>query len=912
MGVALMLVGPSGVIVARASTPQVDAKSLLANGLTVAAPAASTLPSKFQDTVVFSGLTNPTAVRFSPDGRVFVAEQSGLLLEYDSLTDTTPTTVADFRSETDDYWDRGLLGLALDPNFPTHPYVYLLYTYDAPPGQTAPVWNDACPTPPGTNTDGCVVTGKLVRIQLSGNAMSGSPTTLISGEWCQQFPSHSIGDLNFGADGELYVSGGDGASFSAADWGQFGGTNGSPPPTVANPCGDPPAGAGGTESPPTAEGGALRSQSARRSAGEPVLLNGAILRVDPATGAAAAGNPFGSSTDANKQRIVAYGLRNPFRFTVRPGTNELWIGDVGWSTWEEIDVDTSPTSTAKNFGWPCYEGTSQQSAYAGLDLCTTLYADGTASDPYYAYNHSSQVVPGESCPTADGSSITGLAFYNGGTYPSSYNGALFFADHSRNCIWAMLPGSNGLPDPTTIETFAAGAGHPVDLEVGPGGDLFYVDLEDGQIHRITYTALTVAAPVNGSSTNNAMPTLSGAAGTASGDLPTVTVRVYRGSSVTGVPVQTATATESGGRWSALAPGPLTPDGLYTAQAEQDDDAHYQRFSPSVTFTVDTTPPVVTLTAPAGRSSTNNATPTLSGSAGTASGDLPTVTVRIYRGSSVTGVPVQTATATESGGHWSALAPGPLTPDGPYTAQADQDDLAGNHGISSPVTFTVDVTTPTNTSLPAISGPRAVGQTLLCSHGSWLGTAPLSYAYQWLRDGGAIAGATGAAYRTTAADAGRTLTCRVTARSGAGSARATSAGLRIPKRRNVGTASVGRARVSGTVTSVFVKCKGTTTQTCTITLRMTIKQTLKRGKVIAVSATRRRANTSRRTVVVGTRTLTLPAGKSVNERVKLNRTGRRLLSGRGKLSVELMTTQSIISGTAVLASQTMTFKAIGKR
>ena len=638
MGVALTV--PPAAIAARASTPEVNAKSVLANGSTVAALAAITPASTFRDTVVFSGLTNPTAVRFSPDGRVFVAEKSGLLLEYDSLTDATPTTVADFRSETDDFWDRGLLGLALDPNFPNHPYVYLLYTNDAPPGQTAPVWNDACPTPPGTNTDGCVVTGKLVRIQLSGNTMSGSPTTLISGQWCQQFPSHSIGDLNFDADGELDVSGGDGANFIAADWGQFGGSTGSPTPT--NPCGDPPTGMGGTESPPMAEGGALRSQSARRSAGQPVLLNGAILRVDPATGAAAAGNPFGSSTDANKQRIIAYGLRNPFRFTVRPGTNELWIGDVGWTTWEEINVDTSPTTTAKNFGWPCYEGASQQSAYAGFDLCASLYEDGTASNPYYAYNHSSQVVPGESCPTANGSSITGLAFYNGGTYPSSYNGALFFADYSRNCIWAMLPGSNGLPDPTTIETFVAGAGHPVDLEVGPGGDLFYVDLDDGQIHRITYTPLTVTAPANGSSTNNA-----------------------------------------------------------------------------------------------------------------------------------------------------------------------------------------------------------------------------------------------------------------------------SAGLRIPKRRNVGTASVGRGRVSGTLTSVLVKCKGTTAQTCTITLRMTIKQTLKRDRVIALSAAKKWGDASTRTVV-GTRTLTLPAGKSVNERVKLNSTGRRLLSARGKLSVRLTLTQSVVSGTAVRASQTITFTAIGKR
>src|ERR1700722_14918087 len=77
---------------------------------------AAVLPSGFHDTVAFSGLTNPTAIRFSPDGRVFVAEKSGLLVEYDSLADTTPTTVADFRSETDDYHDRGLLGLALDPH----------------------------------------------------------------------------------------------------------------------------------------------------------------------------------------------------------------------------------------------------------------------------------------------------------------------------------------------------------------------------------------------------------------------------------------------------------------------------------------------------------------------------------------------------------------------------------------------------------------------------------------------------------------------------------------------------------------------------------------------------------------------------------------------------------------------------
>jgi glucose/arabinose dehydrogenase len=505
-------------MVARGSTPPVktapQAAQVLAHSANAIAAQASVLPSGFHDTVVFSGLTNPTAVRFSPDGRVFVAEKSGLLVEYDSLADTTPTTVADFSSETDDYDDRGLLGLALDPDFPARPYVYLLYTYDAPPGpdQTAPVWDDACPTPPGPTTDGCVVTGRLVRIQVSGDpaagtptTMVGSPTTLISDQWCQQFPSHSIGDLNFGADGELYVSAGDGASYTTADWGQFGG---SLPlsPTQANPCGDPPADIGTAESLPTSEGGSLRSQSARRPAGEEVTLNGTILRLDPATGAPAPGNPFGAPTDPsspidpssstdNKQRIVAYGLRNPFRFTIRPRTNELWIGDVGLSTWEEIDEDADPTAApAKNFGWPCYEGPAEVSDYSSADLCTSLYADGTATGPYYTYNHQAQVVPGETCSQSNGSSITGLAFYDGGTYPSSYSGALFFADHTRNCIWAMLPGANGLPDPTDIQTFVAPAPHPVDLETGPGGDLFYVDLDDGQIHRITYTAPSPTPP----------------------------------------------------------------------------------------------------------------------------------------------------------------------------------------------------------------------------------------------------------------------------------------------------------------------------------------------------------------------------------------------------------------------------------
>ena len=125
---------------------------LLAGMSTVAA--ASVIPP-FQESVVFSGLTHPTVVRFSPDGRVFVAQKDGRILVFDSLTDTTPTVFADLRANVHDFWDRGMLGMALDPNFPATPDVYVLYTYDAPIGGMPPTWGDNCPTPPGPTTDGC-------------------------------------------------------------------------------------------------------------------------------------------------------------------------------------------------------------------------------------------------------------------------------------------------------------------------------------------------------------------------------------------------------------------------------------------------------------------------------------------------------------------------------------------------------------------------------------------------------------------------------------------------------------------------------------------------------------------------------------------------------------------------------------
>ncbi|HET6918785.1 MAG TPA: PQQ-dependent sugar dehydrogenase, partial [Jiangellaceae bacterium] len=478
---------------------------------TAAQPAAAaTLPPGFQESTVLSGLTNPTVVRFSADGRIFVAEKRGVIKVFDSLADTTPTVFADLNVNVYNFWDRGLLGMALAPNFPTDPYVYVLYTYDHELGSSAPaprwgtpgVHSDPCPTPPGPTADGCVVSARLSRLQAAGNVMTGAEQVLVE-DWCQQYPSHSIGTVEFGHDGALYASGGDGASFNFADWGQDG--------NPLNPCGDPPGVAGSVLSPPTAEGGALRSQDLRTT-NDPVSLDGTIIRVDPATGAGLPDNPLSADSDPNARRIIAYGLRNPFRFTDRPGTDEMWVGDVGWSAWEEINVISDVDDAAvENFGWPCYEGAGRQAGYDGpdLDICENLYGatPSAVTAPYHAYHHNSRVVPNETCPTGS-SSVAGLEFEFSAaqnSYPAEYDDALFFADYSRDCIWAMLKGADGNPAPGQIRTFVAGAANPVNLETGPGGDLFYVDFDGGTIRRIQFfnanqppTAVAGATPTTGS------------------------------------------------------------------------------------------------------------------------------------------------------------------------------------------------------------------------------------------------------------------------------------------------------------------------------------------------------------------------------------------------------------------------------
>jgi glucose/arabinose dehydrogenase len=456
---------------------------------------AAPQPAGFSEEFFMTGLRAPTSIQFSPDGRVFIAERAGLIKVFDGLSDPTAAVVADLRTQVLEYADRGLLGFALDPRFPEQPYAYVLYAYDAAIGGSAPRYGDTCP---GGTTDGCVASGRLSRLRIEGN--SAVAEQVLINDWCTPFPNHATGDLQFGPDGSLYVSAGDGATYTSVDYGQRG--------APRNACGDPPGAAGTTLAPPTAEGGALRSQDLRTT-GDPAGLDGTVLRVDPATGAGLPDNPLASSADPNARRVIAYGLRNPFRMTFRPGTDELWLGDVGWTGWEEIDRIADPTGPVRNFGWPCYEGDGRQPGYDGPDLtvCEQLYAQPDAvSRPWYAYTRNAPNVPGEAerCLANGNASTTGVSFHTGTSYPARYQGALFFADYSRSCIYAMPVGADGLPDPAQVEAFAS-ATRPVYLTTGLDGNLWYVDLA-GTVRRIVYsdggantppTAAVSATPTQG-------------------------------------------------------------------------------------------------------------------------------------------------------------------------------------------------------------------------------------------------------------------------------------------------------------------------------------------------------------------------------------------------------------------------------
>lgn len=445
---------------------------LLLSRLALATP---TLPAGFVAEEVAPGASwsSVVGIAFAPDGRIFVAEKQGRVHVIEGGM-RRPLPFLDISNEVLNSGDRGLLGLALDPNFAVSPLVYLLYTVD--------------PNDDGVDDDGATY-GRLTRYRASAadanRADLASRTVLLGDGWTTGIPaidtSHGPGCLRFGSDGTLLVSAGDAAHFSFADGG-----------------GNDPLAFGEGKLPLTEDIGAFRSQWIGSLAGK-------VLRLDPRTGLGLPSNPFFTGdASAPESRVWAYGLRQPYRFCRKPGTGSLdpaagspgtlFVAEVGWVTWEEVNVLDRP---GLNFGWPCREGLVAAAEYPALSPahhgCSTLGTSGNPSlptSPLVTWHHSDATR--SSPPGIKGKAAAAIAFYEGTRYPTRYQGACFVGDFVGS--WIKVLRLDGAGNLLAFEDFATSCDGPVDLVADPlSGDLHYVAINTGILWRIR-------------SVNNATPT----------------------------------------------------------------------------------------------------------------------------------------------------------------------------------------------------------------------------------------------------------------------------------------------------------------------------------------------------------------------------------------------------------------------
>jgi glucose/arabinose dehydrogenase len=177
---------------------------------------------------------------------------------------------------------------------------------------------------------------------------------------------------------------------------------------------------------------------------------GKFLRINP-DGSIPTDNPFYTQTAGNNRAIWALGLRNPFTFAVQPGTGLIFINDVGQNTWEEVNEGMA----GANYGWPVCEGVCNMPGFV---------------DPIYAYNHNGA-----------SAAITGGVFYEASQFPAAYRGQYFLSDYILGFIRMMNPANH------QVTGFATGAVGPVDLDVGPDGDLYYLSVTKGLVNKIAWT-----------------------------------------------------------------------------------------------------------------------------------------------------------------------------------------------------------------------------------------------------------------------------------------------------------------------------------------------------------------------------------------------------------------------------------------
>lgn len=364
--------------------------------LFAAGKVAASVPSGFTETLLVSGLSTPTAMAVANDGsgRIFVCQQGGALRVIKNGT-LLATPFHNFTVNSSG--ERGLLGVAFDPNFATNQFVYVYYTATTP-----------------------AIHNRVSRITANGDVSTGTELILLELNNLSSATNHNGGALHFGSDGKLYIAVGENANTSNAQ-------------TLNN-------------------------------------LLGKMLRINK-DGTIPSDNPYYNTATGQNRAIWALGLRNPFTFSVQPGTGRILINDVGAGSWEEINNHPPVPPPAgfpnpRNYGWPNAEGSTMCSSF----LC-----------PIFAYPHSGG--------TFNGCAITGGTFYNPSTqqFPAEYGGDYFFADYCGNWIKKLELSNN------TVTHFGTTVvARPVDLDVTSDGSLYYLargtGTSTGVIYRIRYTA----------------------------------------------------------------------------------------------------------------------------------------------------------------------------------------------------------------------------------------------------------------------------------------------------------------------------------------------------------------------------------------------------------------------------------------
>ena len=399
--------------------------------VTTVTPALGGVPSGFSLVPVATGLDEPTAHAYAPDGRVFVAERAGRVIVQQPGRDDSRSVFLDIRAAVNSNSERGLLGIALDPQFATRPRVFLFLTAER---------NLAAPD--GAGEMDIEVWRYTASASETGVALPASKAVVVSGPRTGAC-CHYGGTVRFDSRGRLLTAFGD-----------------------------------------------ITDQPSSQRAG---ALTGRLIRIDPETGLGVADNPFyePASPGSVASRTLATGFRNPFRFTVDPSDDSVWVGDVGQSSWEEIDrVPASGWAVPArdtNFGWPCFEGGSgtpllTASAFSNSSwsaMCAPLATSaqggtGPGTAPaIYAYPHIS----------GQGASITGGPVLRGQSFPASYSGRALIADYSRDTF--MTVGRDGSSEPFGTP---GGFGNAVDIAMDPNGDASYAAIGAGAVRAIVWTA----------------------------------------------------------------------------------------------------------------------------------------------------------------------------------------------------------------------------------------------------------------------------------------------------------------------------------------------------------------------------------------------------------------------------------------